>query len=407
MRRASDAGVRILRGARLWGADTPQRLFVAGPDERWEVRARHIVIAAGAYERGVPFPGWTLPGVMTTGAAQTMARSYQVSPGDRVLVAGNGPLNLQVAAELTAAGADVVALVELARPLRLSAMLRGPAMALSAPDLLWSGAKYGLSLLRGRVPVFTEHVIVRASGSESGVSSATIARWKKDGGFDAANERTFEVDAVCLGYGFLPSQEVSRLLGCRHRWDQSAKALVVDADDLGRTSVPGVWVVGDAAAVFGAKVAESRGALAGAEIVRSLSGNASDRTSKIMRKARRKLRRNLRFQAAMQHAFSARVLVNELASPSTTICRCENVPLSEITDHLDDLSSTPGAAKRETRAGMGKCQGRYCGPVMLALSSELRDEELAEESGFAPQAPTRPTSISVIARGSSDLDDAP
>lgn len=405
MRRTTDAGVRIIRGGRLWGAESARRVFVAGETERWDIRAHHVAIAAGAYERGVPFPGWTLPGVMTTGAAQTMSRSYQVSPGERVLVAGNGPLNLQVAAELSAAGAEVVGLVELARPLRFSALLRGPQMLFSAPDLLMSGARYGASLARGRVPIFTEHVIVEAHGDETGVTSATIAPWHR-GGVDRSREKTFAVDAVCLGYGFIPSNELSRLLGCRHRWDDRMRALIVDTDSVGRTSVDGVWVLGDAAAVYGAKVAQSRGALAGVEIIRALRGSLPRSVTSSARRARATLHRNLRFQRAMQYAFDAPVLVDHLATADTTICRCENVRLSDVSTHLDELSATPGAAKRETRAGMGKCQGRYCGPVLMALSSAQLGEEITETSGFAPQAPTRPTTIAAIARSDSDVNHA-
>lgn len=405
MRRAVDAGATVLAGARLWGADSPSRVFVAGPDHRWEVHPGQIVLATGAYERGVPFPGWTLPGVMSTGAAQTMARSYQVSPGDRVLVAGNGPLNLQVAAELTAAGATVVALVELSRPLRLSALLRGPVMALAAPRLLLNGARYGIALARGRVPVLGGHAVVRAEGDPDGVRSVHVAPIDAEGRPALGTTREFDVDAVCLGYGFLPSHELSRLFDCRHRWDDETQSLVVDSDDVGRTSTPGVWVIGDAGSVLGAKVAEARGTLAGAAIVRERAVTASSALTSAERHARRALSRHLRFQRAMQHAFAAPVLTDQLAEPTTTICRCENVALEAISDRLDDLSSTPGAVKRETRAGMGKCQGRYCGPVLLAASARYRQSALEEHSGFAPQAPARPTPISVIARSDSDLHD--
>jgi thioredoxin reductase len=395
--RAVKAGVRVLHGARLWGAPSADRLFAANAQERWEIHPKRLVLAAGAYERGVPFPGWTLPGVMTTGAAQTLSRSYQVSPGDRVLVAGNGPLNMQVAAELASAGAEVVALVELGHPVRLGSVLRGPVMALSAPGLIRDAARYTVALLRAKVPVITGAAVVRAEGDADGVRSARIAKLDAAGRPVAGTERDFEVDAVCLGYGFLPSNELSRLLGCRHRWDEHLKTLVVDADAAGQTSVAGVRVIGDSARVNGAKVAQAAGVLAGAAVVAELVGIIPAELRTPIAQAKRRMVRNLRFQRAVNHAYAAPVLTDHLAEPSTVVCRCERVRLAEIDGQSSELASAPGAVKRVTRAGMGKCQGRYCGPVMLERSARLRDEAIAERSGFAPQAPVKPTAISVIA----------
>ena len=115
MARLAEAGVRVIPNVAIWGAFGPGYVLGTGPGERWTIRPKRLVLATGAYERGVPLPGWTLPGVLTTGAAQTLMRSNQVSPGMRVLISGNGPLNMQVAAELAEAGVTVVALVELAR----------------------------------------------------------------------------------------------------------------------------------------------------------------------------------------------------------------------------------------------------------------------------------------------------
>ncbi|MDR5700516.1 FAD-dependent oxidoreductase [Agromyces aerolatus] len=395
--RATKAGVQVLHGARLWGAASADRLFAANAEERWEIFPKRLVLAAGAYERGVPFPGWTLPGVMTTGAAQTLSRSYQVSPGERVLVAGNGPLNMQVAAELASAGAEVVALVELGHPVSFRSVLRGPVMAVSAPSLILDAARYTMALLRAKVPVLTGSAVVHAEGGPAGVRSVRIAKIDADGRAVAGTERDFAVDAVCLGYGFLPSNELSRLLGCRHRWDEQLKSLVVDADEAGQTSVAGVRVIGDSARVSGARVAQAAGVLAGAAVVAELTGSTPSGLRSAISKAERRLARNLRFQRAANFAYAAPVLTDQLAEPSTIVCRCERVALSQIADQTDELATTPGAVKRVSRAGMGKCQGRYCGPVMLERSARLREETVAERSGFAPQAPVKPTPISVIA----------
>ncbi|EPR75015.1 Opine oxidase subunit A [Leifsonia rubra CMS 76R] len=395
--RARASGVRILDRAKVWGAFAPDYIVAASPVERWVIRAKRVVLATGAYERGVPMPGWTLPGVMTTGAAQTLSRSYQVSPGERVLVAGNGPLNMQVAAELAAAGAHVVALVELANPVRASSVLPGAAMAFASPGLIADGAKYGLALARARVPVITGSAVVRMTGDENGVTGAVVARLRSDGTPIPGTERTFEVDAVCMGYGFLPSNEIARMLGCRHQWDESLKTLVVERDADGRTSVPETYVIGDSAQVLGAKVAQSRGVIAGASIVEDLEGATSRSRDRQLGAARRNLARNLRFQTALNRVFAAPVLTVELATPETTVCRCESLSLDTVSRGIDDLTASAGASKRVSRVGMGKCQGRYCGPVVVALSALRSGVTVDERSGFAPQVPFKPTPISVIA----------
>lgn len=395
--RARASGVRILDKAKVWGAFAPDHIVAAAPTERWIIRAKRVVLATGAYERGVPMPGWTLPGVMTTGAAQTLSRSYQVSPGQRVLVAGNGPLNMQVAAELSAAGARVVALVELATPARVGNVVRGASMALASPSLIADGARYAIALAKARVPVITGSAVVRMLGDENGVTGAVIARLDRAGTPVAGTERAFEVDAVCMGYGFLPSNEIARMLGCSHTWDSTLKTLVVERAGDGRTSVGEVYVIGDSAQVHGAKVAQARGVIAAAAIVGELVGEASPGLDREHRAAQRNLARNLRFQTALNHVFAAPVLTVELATPETTVCRCESLSLQTIADGLDDLTGSAGASKRVTRVGMGRCQGRYCGPVVVALSSTRSGVEVGERSGFAPQVPFKPTPISVIA----------
>ncbi|MEX1077876.1 MAG: FAD-dependent oxidoreductase [Homoserinimonas sp.] len=400
--RARTSGVRILDRAKVWGAFAPDHIVAASPVERWTIRAKRVVLATGAYERGVPMPGWTLPGVMTTGAAQTLSRSYQVSPGQRVLVAGNGPLNMQVAAELAAAGARVVALVELANPVRASNAFSGASMALASPGLIADGAKYTLALARSRVPVITGSAVVRMTGDASGVTGAVIARVRHDGTPEAGTERTFEVDAVCMGYGFLPSNEIARMLGCRHSWDEGLKSLVIDRDGDGRTSVPEAFVIGDSAQVHGAKVAQAHGVIAGEAILADLRQGRSRSRDRELVTSRRDLARNLRFQNALNRVFAAPVLTVELATPQTTVCRCESLSLETVSRGLDDLTTSAGASKRVSRVGMGKCQGRYCGPVVIALSASRSGVTVGERSGFAPQVPFKPTPISVIASAETD-----
>ncbi|HEY6888245.1 MAG TPA: FAD-dependent oxidoreductase, partial [Solirubrobacter sp.] len=243
----STSGAELLAGRSVWGTPEPGVLMLTG-DGPARVRARAIVLCTGAYDRPVAFPGWTLPGVMTAGGAQALAKGQGVLPGKRVLLAGAGPFLLPVAAQLASLGAEIVAVAEATR--RREWVGVGPRMA-AHPARLVDYAKY-----RTRVrKIVWGHVIVRAAG-EGRVRSATIAEAGPDWA-PAGAETTFEVDAVCTAYGFLPSVDLARALGCELAGDA-----VAHNEDM-RTSVAGVFVAGEATGIGGADLALAEGELAG------------------------------------------------------------------------------------------------------------------------------------------------
>jgi NADPH-dependent 2,4-dienoyl-CoA reductase/sulfur reductase-like enzyme len=394
--RLERSGCRILSQTQVWAVFGPQEVAAVGPDASWLLRPRRLMLAAGAYERGVPLPGWTLPGVMTTGAAQTLLRAYQVVPGRRVLVAGNGPLNMQVAAELVRAGTTVVGLTELApRPIpgRIDAAAR---MLALAPDLIRDGLGYQLTLRRAGVPTLYRSALVRAEGGRS-IERAVVARIDDAGRAVAGSERSFEVDAICMGYGFLSSTELSRAAGCRHTFDARQGQLVAVTDERGRSSLDDVWAIGDGAGVAGARVARALGAIAALDVVRSLGGSPGARLLADERRAARALRRARSFQEALWKLYRAPRLSDRLAAADTMLCRCESVSKGAIEAAVDDQVQHVGALKRATRAGMGGCQGRYCGTILADVSSRSSGSAIGEYSLFSPSAPIKPTRIGELA----------
>ncbi len=180
LREASESGVELLSGVRVWGGTGRGELYAASMSHRFVLRSRALVLATGAFERVVPFPGWTLPGVITTGAAQTLLRSYLVAAGARVLVAGNGPLNIQVAAELAAAGVSVVAVAEAAPLFRPPNALHLAMMSAAAPHDAGRGFSYLHTLARARVPVLSRSTVVAVTGNGR-AEVATVARLDREG----------------------------------------------------------------------------------------------------------------------------------------------------------------------------------------------------------------------------------
>ncbi len=406
--RVRGAGVRLIGEATVWGAfhDPAAGLEIgvlrAGRVERY--RPRRLVVAAGAYERPFPVPGWTLPGVMGSGAAQTLARAYRVAPGRRALVAGHGPLNFQVACELARGGVEVAGVAETAaRPgLRHAAAVW--TMARSAPDLAADGLRYLAALARRRIPVFYRHALLRAEGAGA-VERATLVRIDEAGRPVAGTERGFDVDTLCLGYGFLPSTEITRLLGCRHRADGGRPGgLAVERDADGRTSIPGVYVAGDCGSIGGARLALAQGALAGLAAARGpggaggpggKDGPAPGRTAAAS--ARRALARAARFQRGLWKLFEAPPPADEFMPDEAVVCRCESVRAGVLRGLIREGFDEIGALKRLTRVGMGHCQGRYCGPVAARLCADATGRKMDERASFAPRFPAKPVPAAALA----------
>lgn len=390
--RARRTGVRIVPGAEVWGAFSPPEFGVFDGVASAVYRPKKTIVATGAYERGLPLPGWTLPGVMTTGAAQVLLRSYGVLAGKRVLIAGNGPLNLQVALELKRAGCDVPAVLELAAAPGPRSILDAAMMLVTAPRLTMSGCRYLYGLRASGVPVRFRHGLAAVEKTEQGL----VARigTVRDDGIDVTS--SVAADVICMGYGFQPSNEILRGLGCRHRFDPSRGQLVSERDAHCETTVPGVFAVGDCCGLGGAPAAQDEGTIAACAVVRALGGTLPVRLVRQEKLARRDLRRHRRFQAALWRLFAAPRFDDELATDDTLICRCEGVTLAGLRAALEADGTSIGTAKRSTRLGMGACQGRYCAPIAAAMIARRDGRPLDEYSLFAPRPPIKPIRIDDI-----------
>lgn len=386
---ARSLGVEIVNDATVWGAFEPLELAVTVGGGTLRVLPQKLILATGAYERGRQFPGWTLPGVMTTGAAQTLWRTARRIPGKRVLIAGNGPLNLQLAYELIEGGAEIVALSELGKGPNFASTMNVFSMAANAPKLVADGVRYQARLLAKRVPFLPLSELVSVTGDRDGLH----ARLKGADG----SERQFIADAICLGYGFEPSSELLRVLGARHDFDAERGYLVPQRSATGETSVSGVYAVGDCTGIGGARIALAEGILIGLAASQSL-GKSTDKLASVGAAARSALDRHRRFQTALWSMYQAPPQAVAGMSPETTVCRCESVTAGQLQDALGAGCASIGDLKRMTRAGMGRCQGRYCGALLNTAIAEAQGRVPHEYSGFAPRVPVKPLDIETLAR---------
>jgi len=387
--RAKTAGVAFRHGATVWGAFGAQEIgaLVAGRNLR--LRPQRLVLAPGAHERPVPIPGWTLPGVMTTGAMQTLARANRVAPGRRVIVAGNGPLNLQLACELVEGGVEVAAVLEAAPKPGFRAWREAVTLAARAPDLAWDGVRYLAVLRRAGVPVIWGATPIEAEGTDrfTALRAAT-----------PEGEIRIEAEAVALNLGFQPETGLARALGCDHRVTDSGLGrleTVTDAD--GRTSVAGVFAVGDGAQIGGSRIAFARGRLAGLAAARDLRPDVPEDAA-----TRRALAGAVAFQDALWRLFVVPGFDAATVPDATVICRCEEVTAGDLRAAQEDGAGSLGALKKATRAGMGRCQGRMCGATVARFATAQ-----AEADWAAPRAPVKPVPVMALAMEKPEWTTAP
>jgi glycine/D-amino acid oxidase-like deaminating enzyme len=387
------ADAQVISGATVWGAfredSDKTEICVSAGMKSYVVSARQLVLATGAFESVPAFPGWTLPGVMTTGAAQGLVRAYRVAPGQRVLIAGNGPLNVHLAYELVNCGIDVVAVAESA-PAPLPRHLPAAIGALiSAPNLIRRGMGYLRTLRNQGVPVHYGHHILCADG-EGRVRSGTIAKIGRDAKTVPDTEKIFDVDAVCVGYALHPSNELAKLLGCKHAVVASSGVAPI-RDESGQTNIAGVFMVGDGGVLGGADVAMAEGRLAARAILENLSGVCS----KPDRHDRKALHRHRKFQRNLWSMYAAPDF--RPALPDTPVCRCEMVTLGTIESLIEGGVRDMAGLKRLSRAGMGLCQGRYCQKQIATILADKTGNNSETEELFAPQLPIKLTLAANVA----------
>jgi NADPH-dependent 2,4-dienoyl-CoA reductase/sulfur reductase-like enzyme len=405
---AERLGVEFLAGTLAWAARRDRTLLLtrlpeAAPEEAtgsarhapesWAMRPRAIVLATGAHDRPFPFPGWTLPGVLTAGGLQALAKSHAVPPGSRVVLAGAGPFLLPVACSLLAAGAEVMAVAEATRR---RAWLRAAPRLRHAPERLWQLARYEATLARAGVPRVFGHVVVRAEGGERitrAVLSSVDGHWRP---LPTAS-RSFEVDFLGIGYGFQPNLELARLLGCRLAFADRERQFVVSRDRDMRTSVDGVFAAGEIGGIGGAELAESEGLIAGVSAA-SATGHP-DNAPEATRRARRRARRLAAFSDLLADLFTPVSDAIGVMDGATEVCRCEGVTLGDLERALAEPSTAPTTrgVKSGTRIGMGPCQGSVCGQLVGRLIAARTGQPPDEAELPSARPPAKPIPLGILA----------
>ncbi len=344
------ANVRQEFGASVWRLEPGSRVVWSQDGVSRVSTAPHVLLAGGAQERPTPFPGWTLPGVMSAGAAQVLMKNAGLLPRDAVL-AGSGPLLYLIAAQMIDAGAPPKALVETQSMRSLIGASRHLPRALLAAPTLIKGLGMIRKIKRAGVPRFTGASGFVATQTATGDLSLSFN--------SAARTRTLVTPLVLMHQGVVPSTHMSRASGVKHVWNDVQKAYQPVTDQWGGTDVPGLHIAGDGAGIGGADAAKAAGELAALNILHRLDRLSEDKRNQRAAGPLADLRQAMAIRPFLDAAYAP---IPELSDPvgDTIVCRCEEISAEAIRTAHRSGAQGPRQVKTATRAGMGPCQGRMC-----------------------------------------------
>ncbi len=377
-------------GATAYAVFPGPHLHVALAESSRVFAADALILATGVGERAVPFPGWTLPGVLYAGGAQAIMKAHGVRAGDRVAVVGAGPLIIAVAAQMAEAGAEI-ACVTLLTPLRV--MARRPLGLWAGRAVVREGMAYLRRLRRAGAPLLEGWVPVRAEGAAA-VESLTVARHDGAGRPLKGGEKRFAVDLVAMNFGFTANSELARMAGAEVRFDLARGGWVPLRDEFGATAEPGVFVAGDGAGLRGAWVAAAEGRIVGAAAALTAQGKGTSDLRGELAAEFALRRRHQAFQDALRGTLELPPGVWSWAADDTVVCRCEGITQGRLRRAVAEGHVTADAIKRNTRAGMGWCGGRTCLTAVAALAARPP----SETPPMRPRPLARPVAVGILAR---------
>ncbi|RDJ27751.1 FAD-dependent oxidoreductase [Bosea caraganae] len=351
------------------------------------IHASEVIAATGAHERPFPIPGWTLPGVMTAGAAQIALKANALVPDGRVVIAGCGPLLFLVTAQLLAAGANIVAVLDTAEPGNWRRALPHLPGFLRSPYLM-KGLRL---LLKARRANFISRVTaLRAEAGDDGCL-ARVAHTR------GSTETTLACDTLLLHQGVVPNINLANAVGCEQDWDDGQLSFVPRIDDWMQTSIPGLSIPGDGGGIRGAEAAALGGTLAALGAAARLGRLSQDERNQRAAPVRAEFERLSAGRAFLDALYRPPKAFRVPAEAETIVCRCEEVTAGEIREVVAGGVTGPNQLKVFLRCGMGPCQGRQCGLTVTELMADARGVSAEAIGSYHLRPPFKPVTLGELA----------
>ena len=374
-----------------WQISQDKRVSVTRQDAgggTLQIAARAIVLAGGAQERPFPVPGWTLPGVMGVGAAQTLLKASAMVPQAPMVLAGCGPLLYLFAWQLIRAGVGIRAILDTAERGSSRAALGHVGGALRSPSYLVKGWQLLRAIRRAGVTHINHVEALRILGEQQAEAIEYTV---------AGQVNRIETALVLLHQGVIPNTQITRSIGCDHVWDDAQLCWRPRLDSWGETSVPDIFVAGDGGGIAGALAAEPSGRLAALQ--------AAHRIGKLDAATRDSNASPLRTELAKHNAI--RPFLDTLYRPAdgfrrpadddTIVCRCEEVTAGAIRAMAKLGCVGPNQTKSFSRCGMGPCQGRFCGATVAELLADSQGKPVPEVGYYRIRPPIKPVTLGELA----------
>lgn len=370
----------------VWSVEG-NNLWVRDPNgSPYQIPFSRIIVATGAVDRVMPFEGWTLPGIYTMGAAQIALKYQACHIGCKIALMGTGPLMYLLAYQYLKTGAEIVGIFDTTS---VGCELSGMTGMRIMPKNLLKGWYYVAWLRLHGVPIYHGIEPVRASGTEN-VEALTIKR-------SNGREMTVLCDAIAFGYHVQAETQLADLLGCDFHFDTPSRQWLPSVDEMGRSSRPGIYLVGDGAKVRGADTAEAVGKLAAYACLKDMGRLIPEEKCRDLKSA---VAKGGKFADAIRQTFPVPDHLLARVSDDTILCRCEEITAGEVRNACRDLDASEiNRAKAFTRVGMGRCQGRMCGLSAMAVMAHALGVELADVGRMRGQAPIKPLTIGATLAG--------
>jgi NADPH-dependent 2,4-dienoyl-CoA reductase/sulfur reductase-like enzyme len=374
----------MIQRATVWSLDRNLEIAVSIGGASAFIKARRVIVATGALERPFPIPGWTLPGVMTAGAAQTMLKSSALVPDERTVIAGQGPLLWLLAAQILRLGGRIDRILDTTDRGNYFAALPHAFAFLTSPYFT-----KGLAMMRevrAKVTVVSGVTELAAAGDGQLASVSYVAGVRRE---------TIPADLLLLHHGVVPNVNLAMAAGIEHRWDELQLCWSPVLDPYGNSSIAGIAIAGDGAGIGGAGAAVFRGRIAARAAVEALAPAAAA-----------KLTPMAALRADLVKAERGRAFLDTLFRPApqfripagdTIVCRCEEVTAKDILDAVAIGASGPNQLKAYHRTGMGPCQGRLCGLTVTELMAQARGKSPQEIGYYRLRAPVKPITLAELA----------
>ncbi len=356
------------------------------------IQAQRVVLASGSMERAVPFPGWTLPGVMTLGAGQVLMKQEGLVPdvgnSKGIVLAGSGPLLFLVACQYLRAGVKIQALLEMTPRSRFLKALINLPMALTADGYIRTGLSLVRELRCSGVPIVSGVTKLAAVGTRRVKSVDYIA-------FD--QRHSLDTELLMVHFGTIPNGYLAAELGIHEIWDGRQNCWRPSIDKWGNTDLKGLALVGDCAGIVGARSAELSGQLAALEVAAALGKISCTERDRLAKPLHLSLKRDLRIRPFLETLFAPPTSFMTNIPDDTVVCRCEEVNAGRLREAVELGCQGPNQVKAFTRAGMGLCQGLQCGFSVAQIVAEARGVAVETVGRFRVRPPVKPITLGAIA----------